>query len=56
MPGSAAVENNFFGDMVDDFDDAFDAAFNPGLQRTEQNAEVGQVEHDQAPYRICLQI
>src|SRR6187200_440859 len=35
MPGSAAVENNFFGDMVDDFDDAFDAAFNPGLQRTE---------------------
>jgi hypothetical protein len=48
MPGSAAVESNFFGDMVDDFDEAFDAAFNPDVQKPQQSAEAGQVEHDQA--------
>jgi hypothetical protein len=51
MPGTSAVESNFFEDMVDEFDEAFDAAFNTGAgqpEHAQKAAVAGEVEHDQA--------
>ncbi|MEW6729974.1 MAG: hypothetical protein AB1489_01435 [Acidobacteriota bacterium] len=48
IPGSPAVEANFFKEVIDDFDEAFDAAFRTDVVLAPETASAGTVQHDQS--------
>lgn len=48
LPANPLSELNFFDEVVDDFDDAFDAAFNASSYSPDQPSSVGAVQHDEA--------
>ncbi len=48
LPSTPLSEINFFDEVVDDFDDAFDAAFNASSFSPDQPSSVGSVQHDEA--------